>query len=110
MLSTLTEHQIIVVNLVRRGLSNRQIARELGVTEGTVKTHLHNIFGKLGITRRYALILSKMSQLNNPLPQRASKALGEVSTWGNSQDGPFDQTASASRKVSLPRTFQQADR
>ena len=46
-----------IVALVRRGLRNREIAEELGLTEGTVKVHLHKIFEKLGVRSRTELIL-----------------------------------------------------
>ena len=37
-----------VVFLVAHGLSNKEVARELGLSEGTVKTHVHSILQKLG--------------------------------------------------------------
>jgi len=43
--------------LVQRGLRNREIAEELGLTEGTVKVHLHRIFEKLELRSRTDLIL-----------------------------------------------------
>lgn len=52
----LTPREIEVVRLVRRGLSNRQIAEGLGVAEGTVKVHLHNVYEKLSVQRRGELI------------------------------------------------------
>lgn len=48
----LTEREREVLMLVARALSNRQIAVELDITEGTVKRHLRNIFGKLGAVSR----------------------------------------------------------
>lgn len=48
------ERQIAV--LVARGLSNKEVARELGLTDGTVKINLHTIFQKLGAKSRYSLI------------------------------------------------------
>ena len=53
-----------VALLVVRGLSNKEVARELGLSDGTVKAHLHNIFQKLGATRRYNLIY----QVGTPAP------------------------------------------
>lgn len=43
--------------LVQRGLRNKEIADELGLTEGTVKVHLHKIFEKLDLRSRTDLIL-----------------------------------------------------
>jgi two-component system, NarL family, nitrate/nitrite response regulator NarL len=48
----LTSREREVVALVARALSNRQIAIKLKITEGTVKRHLRNIFGKLGAVSR----------------------------------------------------------
>jgi len=52
----LTPREIEIVRLVRRGLSNRQIAETLHLAEGTVKVHLHNIYEKLSVQRRGQLI------------------------------------------------------
>ncbi len=46
-----------VALLVARGLSNKEVARELGLCDGTVKIHLHRIFQKLGAKSRYHLIV-----------------------------------------------------
>ncbi len=48
----LTAREIEVLRLVARGRSNSQIATELFVTVGTVKSHLHTISGKLGAANR----------------------------------------------------------
>jgi DNA-binding NarL/FixJ family response regulator len=45
-----------VVLLVANGLSNKEIARQLGLSCGTVKIHVHSIFQKLGAKSRYSLI------------------------------------------------------
>lgn len=44
-----------VANCVARGLSNAQVARELGLTEGTVKAYLKDIFKTLGVSNRTQL-------------------------------------------------------
>jgi two-component system nitrate/nitrite response regulator NarP len=46
-----------LIRFVRRGLRNREIASELGVTEGTVKVYLHAIFEKLGVSSRTELAI-----------------------------------------------------
>ena len=47
---TLREHEI--ATLIGDGLSNKQIALALGIRNATVKNHVHNILGKLRLTRR----------------------------------------------------------
>ncbi len=47
---TRREHEI--VTLAARGLTNKQIAERLVVSARTVDNHLHNAFGKLGVTHR----------------------------------------------------------
>jgi DNA-binding NarL/FixJ family response regulator len=44
------EHEVLLA--MARGESNGEIARSLFITEATVKTHVNNIFGKLGVTTR----------------------------------------------------------
>jgi len=50
--ATLTDREREVVRLVARGMSNRQVAVELFLSESTVKFHLRNAMRKLGTTRR----------------------------------------------------------
>ena len=49
---SLTDREIEVLRLVALGRSNSQVAGELFVTVGTVKSHLHTISGKLGAANR----------------------------------------------------------
>jgi DNA-binding NarL/FixJ family response regulator len=48
----LTEREDAILRAVARGLSNQAIAKELWVTEQTVKFHLHNVYRKLGVKNR----------------------------------------------------------
>jgi DNA-binding NarL/FixJ family response regulator len=50
--SDLTEREIEVLQLVARGLSNKEAARAIGRMDETVKIHLKNIFAKLGVADR----------------------------------------------------------
>jgi DNA-binding NarL/FixJ family response regulator len=52
----LTRREADVVRLVAQGLNNRQVAKEMVVSEATVKTHLNHILAKLAMQDRAALI------------------------------------------------------
>lgn len=54
----LTTRQREVVDLVARGLSNKMIAHELGMLEGTVKSHLVQIFHLLGVRNRTSAVVA----------------------------------------------------
>ena len=49
---TLTPREQEVMTLVTEGLSNKQIAGQLGIRDATVKNHVHSILGKLRVSRR----------------------------------------------------------
>ena len=53
----LTDREIEVLRLMTGGYSNREIARALGVVEGTVKNHVSSILSKLGVRDRTRAVL-----------------------------------------------------
>jgi DNA-binding NarL/FixJ family response regulator len=53
---TLTPRERELVVLLRDGLTNQEIAERLVISTGTVRTHLENIFGKLGVHSRTAAV------------------------------------------------------
>lgn len=57
----LTPREEQVVALVADGLSNREVARELSLSEHTIKKYLFRIFDKLGISSRVELVLYALS-------------------------------------------------
>ncbi|MGI5168249.1 response regulator [Spirillospora sp. CA-253888] len=58
----LSPREIEALELLARGLSNRQIAKELFVSEATVKTHLVHIFAKLGVDTRTAAVAAAVER------------------------------------------------
>lgn len=56
----ITGRELEILNLIARGLSNREIAEQLFVSESTVKTHCARAFDKLGAARRtQAVVIGK---------------------------------------------------
>jgi DNA-binding NarL/FixJ family response regulator len=50
--SALSRRELQIAGLIDRGLSNKEIARRLGIQAATVKNHVHNILDKLNVRRR----------------------------------------------------------
>lgn len=53
--ANLTRRQREIVHWAAKGLSNKQIGRRLGISPETVKTHLHHVFEREGVSSRVAL-------------------------------------------------------
>ncbi|HZD74133.1 MAG TPA: response regulator transcription factor [Actinomycetota bacterium] len=51
---TLTDRESQILTAVAQGLTNKEVARELRISEATVKTHLLHVFAKLGVDDRTA--------------------------------------------------------
>lgn len=62
---TLTRRERDVALLVATGRRNREIAGELGISEGTVKMHLHNVYAKFGVGSRTQLAMDARLKLLN---------------------------------------------
>ena len=62
----LTPRQRDVFELIVQGLSNKEIARNLQLAEGTVKIHIKALFAKLGVRRRAAVAVAGTRLLSSP--------------------------------------------
>ncbi|MGV9779538.1 response regulator [Streptosporangium sp. NPDC003464] len=67
-LARLTERERQIARAVARGLSNAEIARELGMTETTVKAHVSRSLAKLGLANRVQIALLVRDAGGNDLP------------------------------------------
>jgi DNA-binding NarL/FixJ family response regulator len=88
--SALSPREREVALLVARGLANKEIARELGLCEGTVKLHVHSIFLKLRareflkpgpLRERYTLmhlIRGSAGQTSSDFPRSANVVASSV--------------------------------
>jgi two-component system nitrate/nitrite response regulator NarP len=61
----LSPRETDLVQLVRKGLRNRDIAEKLGITEGTVKVYLHSVFEKTGVANRTELAIRAAEWVGN---------------------------------------------
>jgi two-component system nitrate/nitrite response regulator NarL len=64
--SRLSAREQQILELVKCGFRNKDIAQELGIREGTVKIHLRNIFEKTGVRSRHALAIRDLCDLGSP--------------------------------------------
>ncbi|MEJ2737258.1 MAG: response regulator transcription factor [Anaerolineae bacterium] len=81
-LSALTRRETDVFQLASRGLKNREIAVELGLSPKTIKTHLRNIYHKLGLSGKselrllaYQTGLTDLSTWNPQVPPRSPPSM-----------------------------------
>ena len=58
----LTSREIEIISAIKQGSSNREIAGQLAISEETVKRHLSNIYGKLGVSSRLELAVLASEQ------------------------------------------------
>jgi DNA-binding NarL/FixJ family response regulator len=57
----LTPRELELATLVVSGLRNRDVATRLGISEGTAKLHLYNVYKKIGVANRVELVLRMRS-------------------------------------------------
>ena len=70
----LTAREREIVDLISQGLSNKEVGRQLNVQEGTIKVHLHNMYTKLGVPNRTALLLWRLRATPAPASISATAA------------------------------------
>ncbi len=76
---TLSRQERAILQLVAQALSNAQVASQVGITEATVKRHLHNIFAKLGAVSRIDAV-NKAATASLIVPQNQEKK-GGTTRW-----------------------------
>lgn len=93
----LSKREIDVVRCVAQGLTNREIAKNLGLSEHTIKNYLFKVYDKLGVSSRVELLFMTLSR---------SEA-DEVNTGGFSQNGVNQDLQSASILAGYQRAAEQ---
>jgi two-component system, NarL family, nitrate/nitrite response regulator NarL len=72
---SLTQRETEIAQLVSEGLSNKQIARSLGICGATVKNHVHSILSKLGMRRRVEIAAQSRHRRMEPSGSLAAARL-----------------------------------
>ncbi len=108
----LTVREREVLSLVARGLANKQIARQLCITDGTVKAHVGSIFARIGVTdRTSAAVWAERNLAVAALPPRVSARdeWGSRDEWADlparvpaTRDTPARSTATRGRVWPAP--------
>jgi two-component system, NarL family, nitrate/nitrite response regulator NarL len=97
-LSRLTRREAEVAELAVQGLSNRQIAHELGLSEHTVKNHLFRIFEKLNVANRIELLFLMV--------KGRTYQYGDLALRYSFEDGPIEPAfVAAAEDGFLPAQF-----
>jgi len=84
---SLTPREREIVMFLRQGLRNKQIAGEMGITEGTVKIYLFRLFHKLGVRSRFEL--ASYGGLENPQFSQSGIAAQREAARGRVVDPPM---------------------
>jgi DNA-binding CsgD family transcriptional regulator len=75
-MNLLSKREAEVVRCLAEGLTNREIADRLGLSQHTIKNHLFRIFDKLGVSSRIELVFMTLSQ-GTPAPPLLPGLLGD---------------------------------
>lgn len=91
---SLSPRQVEVLTLLVQGFSNKQIARSLGLAQGTVKIHVAVLFHKLGVTSRTAAAVAGARLVASNQPA-AAHSLGRTAEARTYAFGPRAMTRAA---------------
>jgi len=94
----LSNRESEVAELVSKGLSNKEVASQLFVTEKTVKFHLTNIYKKMGVKSRAQLIVWCLPHLEfvSGSPEQNQNAQAQAAAPASSQSAAAGTTSGGS--------------
>ncbi len=61
----LSQREMEVFSLIIKGITNKEIARHLGISDNTLKTHIKNIYRKVGVTHKRELLVTKLPKVKS---------------------------------------------
>jgi two-component system nitrate/nitrite response regulator NarL len=96
-LSLLSKREMDVVRSLAQGLTNREIAARLGLSQHTIKNYLFRVYDKLGVSSRLELLFMTLTQAG--APQSESAAATSSGGLQNQRPAKFDPTAKHARSL-----------
>jgi len=73
----LTRRELEMLGFLAQGKSNKEIARDLGLSPNTIKTHLANLYEKLGVKNRTQAVMNA-AELSLTMPVKVIPKTGEM--------------------------------
>ena len=79
----LTRREVDIITKIASGRSNKEVGEEFAISERTVKHHLTNIFGKVGVSSRLQLALFAVNQhlMSSPAPSLSLQPVQPTTTF-----------------------------
>jgi two-component system nitrate/nitrite response regulator NarL len=90
-MSLLSKRELEVVHCLAEGLTNREIAKRLKLSQHTVKNHLFRVFDKLGVSNRIELLFMALRQVD-------SNGVTAKDAWSGSTPSKFEDELAALKK------------
>jgi two-component system, NarL family, nitrate/nitrite response regulator NarL len=94
-LSLLSKRELEVVRCLADGLTNREIATRLGLSQHTVKNYLFRVFDKVGVSNRLELLFLTLTQ---PADASTTAGIGDLPAFGGNTEAPFSKWAQAAER------------
>jgi two-component system, NarL family, nitrate/nitrite response regulator NarL len=86
-MNLLSKREMEVVHCLSRGLTNREIAKQMGLSQHTIKNYLFRVFDKLGVSSRVELLFMTMSQ--SPVKGSTEAAPNKTPAGEQEQEATF---------------------
>ena len=77
-LSLLSKREMDVVRSLAEGLTNREIAQRLGLSQHTIKNYLFRVYDKLGVSSRLELLFMTLTQAGAPQSAGAPEGIASA--------------------------------
>ena len=101
----LSNREAEVAELVTKGLSNKEVANQLFVTEKTVKFHLTNIYKKMSVKSRSQLIVWCMPHMSFQETDAEVRPVTQVATISNGPANPAGINSAAAQPIRATQTL-----